>query len=131
MNDKHKHLDMIQSVMSRLATNSFQIKGWSMLLVTALIALAAKGGDRALIYFAYFPALALWTLDGYYLWQERLFSEHYDHVRALPDDQIDFSMDTDRYRDDISGWGEVTVSRTLLVFHGTIAGMIAVVMLRI
>jgi hypothetical protein len=35
MGDKIKHLEMIQAVISRLANNSFLLKGWSITLVSA------------------------------------------------------------------------------------------------
>ena len=39
MNNKHKHLELIQGVINRLSTNSFLLKGWSVVLVSALFAL--------------------------------------------------------------------------------------------
>ena len=44
--DKVAHLGMLQSVISRLSTNSFLVKGWSITLVSALFALAAADTDR-------------------------------------------------------------------------------------
>ncbi len=41
MEAKLKHLEMIQGVVNRMASNSFQLKGWSVVLVSALFALAA------------------------------------------------------------------------------------------
>ncbi len=39
-----------------------------------------------------------WGLDGYFLWQERLFRALYDHVRVLAEDQVDFSMDVSSFK---------------------------------
>jgi len=36
------HLEMIQAVVARLAQNSFALKGWSVTLVAACLALGAK-----------------------------------------------------------------------------------------
>ena len=41
---KHKHLEMIQAVISRLASNSFSIKQWTVMLVSALFVLVARRG---------------------------------------------------------------------------------------
>ena len=71
---KIAHLEMIQGVVNRLAHSSALLKGWSALL-------------------AFLPAVVFWGLDGYYLWQERLFRNLYKHVRGLADNDIDFSMD--------------------------------------
>ncbi len=64
---KLKHLELIQGVINRLATNSFQLKGWSVVLVSALFALAVPGSRAAFVYLAYIPAIVFWGLDGYFL----------------------------------------------------------------
>lgn len=68
---KHKHLEMIQGVVNRLSNNSFLLKGWSVILVAGLFALAAKDTEPLFAYVAYFPCTVFWLLDGYFLWQER------------------------------------------------------------
>ena len=83
MGSKIKHLEMIQGIVNRLAQNSFQLKGWSVILVSAMFALAANNTNNIFIYLAYFPAFAFWILDGYFLWQERLYRKLYDHVRIV------------------------------------------------
>ena len=128
MNNKIKHLEMIQDVVNRMASNSFLLKGWSVLLVSALFALAAKDSNNDLILLAYFPALAFWILDGYFLQQERLFRKVYDRVRAMKEEDIDFSMDTSTAKKEVSCWACVCFSKTLLVFHGVIIAAICVVM---
>ena len=80
------------------------------------------------IYLAYFPLISFWVLDGYFLWQERLFRSLYDHVRLLNEDQIDFSMDTSIVKDEVKPWSEVILTMTLLLFHGTVFVSILVVM---
>ena len=68
-----KHLALVQGVVNRLAGNSFALKGWSVTLVSALLALAAKDANVWLVAIALLPALTFWGLDGYFLGQERLF----------------------------------------------------------
>jgi hypothetical protein len=126
---KLSHLEMIQGIVNRLSQNSFLLKGWSVVLVSALFALAASNLKILFVYLAYFPAIAFWILDGYFLWQERLFRALYDNVRALKDEDIDFSMDTSIVKDRVAPWIKVIFSKTLLIFHGTILGAIIVVML--
>ena len=62
MGNKTKHLEMIQGVINRLSTNSFQLKGWSVVLVSALFALSAPTSDQSFIFLAYFPAAIFWGL---------------------------------------------------------------------
>lgn len=97
MDAKLKHLELIQGVVNRLATDSARLKGWSVTLVAALFILLARGG-REYIHVAFVPVLAFWGLDGYYLWQERLFRALYDHVRSLEESGIDFSLEVGPFR---------------------------------
>lgn len=129
MDKKQTHLQMIQAVVNRLSQNSFLLKGWSVVLVSALFALSANNTKVYFIYLAYFPAIVFWILDGYFLKQERLFRGLYDHVRGLEEENIDFSMDTSIVLDKIENWYLVGTSKTLFLFHGTITLSIFVVMI--
>lgn len=130
MDQKLKHLELIQGVINRLSTNSFLLKGWSVVLVSALFALAAPESRTAFVYLAYIPAVVFWGLDGYFLWQERLYRALYDHVRSKPDTEIDFSMDANSFSRTLAGgWPEAVLSRTLLAFHGVLVVAVVVVML--
>ena len=118
MEKKLKHLEFIQGVINRLAANSFQMKGWSVVLVAAILVLLAREGrlDAALI--ALVPILVFWGLDGYFLWQERLYRALYDHVRTLEDTGIDFSMRVGELEPrPAETWLGTVRSRTLLCFY--------------
>jgi len=129
MNDnKRTHLEMIQGVVNRLSQNSFLLKGWSVVLVSALMALAAKDSNIVFVLLAYFPSIAFWLLDGYFLWQEKLFRALYDLVRTQEENTINFSMDTSVVKDKVDSWSEVTISTTLLIFHGVVLFSIIVIM---
>ncbi len=118
---KHKHLDLIQGVINRLSTNSFLLKGWSVVLVSALFALSAADNRSDLVVLAYLPAIVFWGLDGFFLWQEQLYRKLYDHVRALGNEDIDFSMDTMPFRSGKgTSWIGATLSKTLIPFHGVL-----------
>jgi len=128
MDSKHTHLEIIQGVINRLSHNSFLLKGWSVVLVSAMFALAAKDSQLMFVYLAYFPAIAFWCLDGYFLRQERLFRKLYDRVRVLANDKIDFSMNTKVVENEVDSWLEVTISKTLSGFHGVLLISIILVM---
>ena len=129
MENKQAHLEMIQGVINRLAQNSFHLKGWSVVLVSALFALAANDTNQCFVYLAYMPAIAFWILDGYFLWQERLFGALYDRVRLLNETDIDFSMDRSVVEEKGKSWPDAIFSKTLLIFHGTVIASIIVVMI--
>ncbi|MES9857457.1 MAG: hypothetical protein ABW166_12740 [Sedimenticola sp.] len=117
MEAKLKHLEIIQGVITRMAQNSFLLKGWSVTLTAALFALAAKDANTRFVVIALLPALVFWGLDGYFLRQERLFRKVYDQVRVRSPELIDFSMDTRSFQQEVAGWFAVTTSNTLLAFH--------------
>ena len=121
MHNKQKHLEFIQAAVNRMASNLFLLKGWTITLIAALFAVAAKDADRAYFVIAYFPALMFLSLDGYFLSQERRFRSLYDHVRTLKEEEIDFSMDTTPYKKTLRNtWAGSIVSQTLLVYYGAL-----------
>lgn len=125
MENKQFHLQMIQTIISRMAGNSFFIKGWSVTLASAIFVLSAAHANVNLVYIAFFPVLAFWMLDGYFLRQERLFRKLYDVVRIRHEKDIDFSMDT-KDLPNIASWKRTCVSPTLRLFHGSIVVLILV-----
>ena len=129
MKRKLAHLEMVQAIVTRMARNSFQIKGWSVTLVTALFALAAMDDiNENFVYVSYFPAIMFWILDAYFLRQERLFRKLYDNVRTRDESQINFSMSTSAFQQEVDGVWKVAWSFTLRVFHLMLIGAIIVVM---
>lgn len=116
--DKHKHLEFVQAAINRMAGNLFLLKGWSITLIAALFALAAKDANQLYILIAYFPLFIFWSLDGYFLSQERKFRALYDYVRKLDESQIDFSMDTRNFSSDTRNtWLGSMWSQTLVVYY--------------
>ena len=128
-----RHLEMIQTVITRMAQNSFTYKGWAITLVAGIFALAAAGGMRwEFVAVALLPTLVFWGLDGYYLRQERLFRKLYDAMRsAEPADwqNARFSMDTTPYASGVAGWLGVCWSRTVTGLYLSLVMIIAAVSL--
>lgn len=92
MEKKFKHLEMIQGIINRMASNSFMLKGWAVTLVAGVYALASKDASKIYYLITYVPIIIFWGLDAYYLRQERLYRKLYDKVRKQEEDDIDFSM---------------------------------------
>ena len=123
MDRKLKHLEFIQGVINRLSTNSFLLKGWSVVLVSALFALSANNSNVRFILLAYIPAIVFWGLDGYFLSLERIYRKHYERVRTKDPEDIDFSMDTSDIQSGFNGWASATFSKILIPFHGALNGL--------
>jgi hypothetical protein len=110
-----------------MASNLFLLKGWTVTLIAALFALAAKDSKDVYFLIAYFPPLMFWVLDGYFLSQERRFRALYDHVRKLDETEIDFSMNTEPFKHGHS-WPVAMFSKTLLIYYGSLIAIMLVVM---
>lgn len=89
---KIRHLEMIQGVINRMASNSFMLKGWAVTLVAGIFALAVKDADKLYFLVAYIPVIIFWGLDSYYLLQEKLYRELYKKVCSTDEKDIDFSL---------------------------------------
>jgi len=128
MENKHKHLEFIQTVINRMAGNCFLLKGWAITLVAALFALSAKDTNHNYFLIAYFPVIIFWILNGYFLSQERLFRALYNHVRKLDESKIDFSMDTKNFQTNENSWLRSIFSQTLVIFYLTLVGVMLITM---
>lgn len=119
--NKLEHLKMLQTVIARMASNSFQVKTWCVMLVSALLGLAAKDAKN-MVFVAFLPVLIFWWLDAFFLHQERLFRELYDHVRTSNQEESDFSMRTLSQKSDpkskVDPQLKVAFSKTLFWFYG-------------
>lgn len=99
MENKYKHMDYIQSAISRMASNSFYLKGWNITIIAAIVALSFKESDWRIYACALILNIVFWFLDSYYLKQEKLFRELYKKISLVSDDSaIDFSMDTREFK---------------------------------
>lgn len=128
MENKQKHLEFIQAAVNRMASNLFLLKGWTVTLIAALFALAAKDSKPVYFLIAYIPPFMFWVLDGYFLSQERKFRSLYDHVRKLDEPAIDFSMDTAPFKSvSRNTWPGAMFSKTLLIYYGVLIGTMFVV----
>ena len=113
-----KHLEMIQAVIDRLGRNSFWVKSWSIILVVAAMVLIARQNIQTpyFVLVLILPALGFWILDGYFLWQERLFRQVYDEIRVQPD--TDFEMNPMKHRNKPKcSWLSAIFSLTLVIFY--------------
>lgn len=123
--NKHKHLGMIQGVINRLASNSFSIKQWTVMLVSAIFVLVALDGEVPILV-ALVPVVAFWGLDGYFLRQERRFRNLYVDVSETDESEITFSMEEESKG---TSYWRAAFSATLLSFYGLFIALVVVISL--
>lgn len=110
-----KEIDILQSVIGRMTSNSFLIKGWTITLVVGVFLL--KGVDMQ-VFIAFIPIVMFWLLDSYFLRQKRLFRARYkwrvDSRMELDEKILDIDTcsfkQTHRLRDTF-------FSKTLVIFY--------------
>lgn len=121
--DKRKHLEFVQGVINRMASNSFLFKGWSITIIAGISAFAAKDSNSALMVVPIVSTLLFWGVDAYYLMLERAFRDLYNSVANKPVNSIDYSMKPEGIS--ASAWVKVLFGRPVLVlFYSTVLVML-------
>lgn len=72
------HLQIVQSVVQRMAGNSTSCKAWCITIVSAILVLIADKGKPELAWLALFPSILFLALDAYYLAIEKAFRASYN-----------------------------------------------------
>ena len=114
-----KHLELVQAIVTRLGQNSFTVRGWSVTLVSVLFALiASKDAPPPAALITLVPTAVFWGLDAYYLRQERLFRRLYnalvDDLDVSPPTLAVFAMDVRPYVASTPSWWATLLSPTVL-----------------
>jgi hypothetical protein len=73
----------VQTIVTRLASNSFLLKGWMITVVAGSFVLSNKISELNVLV-ALIPVVAFWFLDAYYLRQERLFRSFANWIAKNP-----------------------------------------------
>lgn len=116
----HKEVDLIQSCISRMANNSFLLKGWALSLMAIILTLIAEsncGSTVGLILF--FVILCFWGLDAFFLMTERKYRCLYNWVisNRLQQNLDDaYSLDVSRFDKDVT-LGDSILCKTALLFY--------------
>lgn len=85
------YLNMLQGVISRMASNSASCKTWCVTLVSAIFVLAVGTENPGVLLVAWFPVALFFLLDAYYLSLERDF-------RGIQEDFLERGDDKDLFR---------------------------------
>ena len=113
-----KHLEMTQAVINRLGRNSFLLKSWSMTILVAAMVLIAKDElqNPYTVLVLFLPILGFWILDGYFLWQERLFRQVYEEIREQTDTEFEMNLGKHIDKPKCSRLSAI-FSQTLVIFY--------------
>ena len=127
----HKEIDLIQSCISRMAHNSFLIKGWALTLITVVLALTEKSIDPIYLCLVIFiPLLSFWYLDAFFLQTEKMYRKMYEWVlQSRPKGELEYLYDLNphRFKGQVDSRAKVMWSITLRVFYGIPALIVFVI----
>ncbi|HIB3373469.1 hypothetical protein [Pseudomonas aeruginosa] len=130
MDSKIAHLTFVQGVISRMAANSFLVKGWTIALVAALLAIGADKLTFSYLIIVLVPVILFWWLDAFYLHQETLYRKLYEIVASKEDRDIDFDMNALGLKNQIKSFKEIAVSKSISPFYLVIIGLLFVMYVR-
>ncbi len=118
----HKEIDLIQNCISRMAQNSFLIKGWTLTVVAVVLALMEKNIDPIYLCLVLFiPLMAFWYLDAFFLQTEKMFRKLYEWViEARPKNNFSllYDLNPHRFKDKVDSLHKIMWSITLRIFYG-------------
>lgn len=117
--DQRKHLEFIQSNVTRLSDKSVQIKTFAITLTAGLLAVYASDPKLFLLYVTAMQILFFWFLGGYYLLQERKFRDLYDDIIVQPNSIVLYSIPIKDYRKGVINLLGCIFSITNIVFFGS------------
>lgn len=109
-----KHLEFIQNIITRMNSNSFMIKGLTITIASALLAVYASEKNPDFILITLFPLILFWLLDAYYLTQERKFRGLYNDILNENSNNLKpFEMRPDLYKGGKYSFWSVIFSKTI------------------
>lgn len=92
-----QHLAMIQGVITRMASNSFLIKGWTVTVVAGLSAFATDKSDASFALIAVVVVVVFALLDAYYLALEKAYRDLFT-THAAQEGATEWAMEADAVR---------------------------------
>lgn len=118
----HKEIDLIQSCITRMANNSFLLKGWSISIIAVVLALADKAGNPALLSaILLIPLLSFWYLDAFFLRTEKMYRKMYEWIIVNRPNKIKdhlYDLNPHRFSNEVDSKWKVMWSVTLRYFYG-------------
>ncbi len=117
----HKEIDLIQSCIKRMASNSFLIKGWTVSLIAVVLALTKDKVDFLFISIVLLiPVLGFWYLDTFFLRTEKMYRMMYKWVieNRLSSEERMYELNPQRYKAEVNSSIKIMFSVTLRIFYG-------------
>ena len=122
-----KEVEIVQDIITRMGTNSFLVKGWTITLVVASLLITGFSYHH---FVAFLPWLIFWVYDAYFLRMEKLYRRLNNWLVENRPKSEEFLLDMnkssleDRFRKETPCLQQVMFSKTLVLFYGMLLAMI-------
>jgi hypothetical protein len=123
----HKEIDLIQGIINRMAHNSFLLKGWTITIIVAVLALTKDTlVTNDITYFSLIlliPLIVFWYLDAFFLHKERCYIKLYDWVieNRMKTEEFQYNLNYRRFEKEVESIAKIMRSDTLLTFYSITA----------
>lgn len=118
----HKEIDLIQACITRMANNSFLLKGWTISIIAVVLALSDKASEPAILSLVVLiPLLSFWHLDAFFLRTERMYRKMYEWViekRCAGESNHLYDLNPHRFVSQVDSTHRIMWSVTLRWFYG-------------
>ncbi len=123
-----RHLEIIQGVINRMATNTFALKVLAGTFAAAVLAYAGAANDvqPVLVWIGVIPVSAFWYLDTRYLRLEKLFRKLYNAVRKGNVEEP-FDMNFSRFDAEVPNHLEIAWSWSVRDFYLALVAILLLV----
>lgn len=111
--DKRVYLTFLQNVITRMNSNSFDIKKWNLAIITACIGTytTAEESNPYMLIIGIVISFGFWIMDAYYLRMERQYRSLFSD--AIKNKNIMFNMDASIYIEDDCQWWAAIKANTV------------------
>jgi len=131
------YVTILQSVISRMASNSAACKTWCITLVSAILVIIADKGKPEYVWITTIPIVLFLFLDSYYLGLERFFRGMYNEFinklhsnTATVNDVFTVSVDAD-FKETICFIFKALWSISIWPFYGLLGLMLIIIRVQI
>lgn len=86
------HINILQNIITRMASNSANSKTWAITIISAIIVLLIDKSKTNIFYIVYLPLVMFYFLDSFYLGLERYFRTLYNKfIETVESNNFDFN----------------------------------------
>lgn len=113
------YLNIIQEIISRLASSAAVVKGAGVTVLAAMLAYASSNGAANFHWWLFlFPGFIFMAFHAYFLQRERAFRKLYNQAAAKPlEDVVSLVIDTASIQAVKEGFCEILFKKSVFNFH--------------